>query len=354
MGTRTYLISQGYENMRKHGSKTFSTMLIICATMLVLGLFLITYINIKTNIKVITKNQGLQAFISDDISEDNIDELADKIKNIGNVKSIKYLNKEDALKDAKAILKDYAYLLEGTEKNNPFPRSFQVVFENVEDSESVKTAVESIDGIYKVGYNETIINSVISISKIGNFVLIGIGAVMVIVSIFIISNTIKLAVYSNRREIYIMKFIGATNKFIKLPFIIEGIIMGVLSAIFSFVTMSLIYLIMYSRFPKLGTEIGTFGFVPYSEFWYLILVSFIIFGIILGSIGSSMAAKKYLKDFKPLKPDEKDKTAKNEKNKYSKRVLKSESVKEQLEPVTEEKPINLEPNYGVRKRNRGR
>src|SRR5574344_2420050 len=104
MGTRTYLISQGYQNMRKHGGKTFSTMLIICATMLILGLFLITYINIETNIKVITENQGLQAFISDEVSEREIEELATKIKNVSNVKEIKYLDKDSALEDAKSIL----------------------------------------------------------------------------------------------------------------------------------------------------------------------------------------------------------------------------------------------------------
>lgn len=338
MGTKSYLISQGYENMRKHGSKTFSTMLIICATMLIFGLFLMTYINIETNIKIITKNQGLQAFVSDEIFEDDITTLADKIKKIGNVKSIKYLDKEAALQNAKSILKEYAYLLEGTEKNNPFPRSFQVVFENVEDSAAVKMAVQSIDGIYKVGYNETIINSVISISKIGNFVLIAIGLVMIMVSIFIISNTIKLAVYSNKREIYIMKFIGATNKFIKFPFIIEGIIMGVLSALFSFVAISLIYLAIYSRFPKLGTEIGTFGFVPYSSFWYIILGAFIVFGIMLGSIGSNMATKKYLKDFKPSKSDSKETT---------------KSIKE--DSKTESKnDTNSNTIYSPRKRKRGR
>lgn len=360
MGTRTYLISQGYQNMRKHGGKTFSTMLIICATMLILGLFLITYINIETNIKVITENQGLQAFISDEVSEREIEELATKIKNVSNVKEIKYLDKDSALEDAKSILKDYAYLLEGTEKSNPFPRSFQVVFDKVEDSKAVKTAIESIDGIYKVGYNETVIDAVISISKVGNIVLIGIGAIMVIISIFIISNTIKLAVYSNKREIYIMKFIGATNKFIKLPFIIEGILMGLLSALFSFVTISLIYLALYSRLPKLGTEIGMFGFVPYSEFWYYVLAAFVVFGAILGSLGSSVATKKYLKDFKPTKvgiDDEKkkDKYQKDKRGQQKNDEKENENLNiGKSEENKDIKDSSKNTSYGVRKRNRGK
>ena len=152
MGTRAYLIGQGYSNLKKHGGKTFSTMLIICATMLILGLFIILYVNIDTNVKVVTENQGLKAFIAEEIDEDEVAGIAEKIKQITNVKSITYLDKEAALEDAKDTLKEYAYLLDGYESFNPFPRSFIVVFENLESTEHVKEAIESVDGISSSGY----------------------------------------------------------------------------------------------------------------------------------------------------------------------------------------------------------
>ena len=325
MGTRAYLVGQGYSNLRKHGGKTFATMLIICATMLVLSLFIIAYVNIETNARVITENQGLKALISDDVDETDVEAIGEKIKQISNVKSVTYLNKDAALQDAKEILKEYAYLLDGYEAFNPFPRSYIVVFENLKSTTNVKEAVESVDGIYKVAYNDTIINTVIKISDVGSIIVIALGVIMLLVSVFIISNTIKLAVYSNKREIYIMKYIGATSKFIRYPFVVSGVLMGIGSALFKWVVVSLAYILLYSKMPQMNSDLGSFGLVPYSSFWYIVLGISVLVGIILGGIGSSIAIKKYLKDFKPSKVAIKDEKAK------AKNDMKEQKEKERQE-----------------------
>ena len=325
MGTRAYLVGQGYSNLRKHGGKTFATMLIICATMLVLSLFIIAYVNIETNARVITENQGLKALISDDVDETDVEAIGEKIKQISNVKSVTYLNKDAALQDAKEILKDYAYLLDGYEAFNPFPRSYIVVFENLKSTTNVKEAVESVDGIYKVAYNDTIINTVIKISDVGSIIVIALGVIMLLVSVFIISNTIKLAVYSNKREIYIMKYIGATSKFIRYPFVVSVVLMGIGSALFTWVVVSLAYILLYSKMPQMNSDLGSFGLVPYSSFWYIVLGISVLVGIILGGIGSSIAIKKYLKDFKPSKVAIKDEKAK------AKNDMKEQKEKERQE-----------------------
>lgn len=327
MGTRAYLIGQGYSNLRKHGGKTFATMLIICATMLVLSLFIIAYVNIETNARVITENQGLKALISDDVDESDVEAIGEKIKQISNVKSVTYLDKAAALEDAKEILKEYAYLLDGYEAFNPFPRSYIVVFENLKSTTNVKEAVESVDGIYKVAYNDTIINTVIKISDVGSIIVIAFGVVMLLVSVFIISNTIKLSVYSNKREIYIMKYIGATSKFIRYPFVVSGILMGIGSALFTWVVTSLAYIILYSKMPQMNSDLGSFGLVPYSSFWYVVLGISVLVGIILGGIGSSIAIKKYLKDFKPSKVAIKDE---KQKEKDNKKAQKEQERQEKL------------------------
>ncbi len=330
MSTRTYLIGQGYDNLRKHGGKTFSTMLIICATMFVLGLFIILFVNVESNVKAVSQNQGLQAFISDEIADSEIEDLAAKVSGIANVKNLKYIDKDAALEDAKDTLKDYEYLLDGMEDTNPFPRSFIITFENLENTEAVKAAIESVDGIYKVSYNEKIIEAVISISEIGTYIIVAVGLVMMIISIFIISNTIKLAVYSNKREIYIMKYLGATSSFIKCPFIVEGIIMGLASAIISWIVISLGYSTAYIYLPKVGAELGVFGFVGYSSMWYIVLISFLILGILLGGIGSSFATRKYLKEFRPIKVIEK-KNKKKDKDNSSKEDAKREKARQKAE-----------------------
>lgn len=295
MTTKTYLIKEGYDNLRKHGSKTFSTMLIICATMLVLGIFIILFQNVNKNVETVRVEQGLQAFIEDTKTEDEIDYMQDELKQIDGVKEVKYIDKDMAYEDAKATFKDQEYFLEGLDKVNIFPASFVVKFENINQSETVKTAVEKVDGIYKVKYNESTIQAVISLSKIANIFLLGIGAVLLVVSIFIISNTIKLAVYSNKREIFIMRYIGATNKFIRTPFVVEGAIMGIVSAILSFIVISIAYVVIYARIPKIGSSMGVFGFLPYTTLWYQVLIVYVVLGLFIGIFGSAISIKRYLK-----------------------------------------------------------
>lgn len=295
MSTNSYLIKEGCSNLRKHGSKTFSTMLIICATMLVLGIFILLIQNVNVNVDTVVKEQGLQALIEDTATDEDIDYMEDELKLIDGISSIEYLDRDAAYQDAKELFSEQEYFLEGLENVDIFPRSFVVKFESIDQSSDIKAAVEKIDGIYKVKYNEATINATISLSKIANIFLLGIGGVMFVVSIFIISNTIKLAVYSNKREIFIMKYVGATNKFIRKPFVVEGAVMGILSAIISFIVISIVYIILYARLPQIGTSMGVFGFLPYSVLWYQILASYVVLGLVIGILGSSISIKKYLK-----------------------------------------------------------
>lgn len=295
MTTNTYLIKEGFDNLKKHGSKTFSTMLIICATMLVLGIFIILFENVNKNVETVKVEQGLQAFIEDTATDVEIEYMRDEISQINGVKSVEYIDKDMAYQDAQEVFKDQAYFLEGLDKVQIFPASFIVKFSNIEQSEAVKSEVENVDGIYKVKYNQSTIEAAITLSNIANIFLLGVGAVMLIVSIFIISNTIKLAVYSNQREIFIMRYIGATNKFIKKPFIVEGALIGLMSAAISFILISIAYIVLYARLPQIGSSLGVFGFVPYSTLWYQILIAFIVLGLFIGIFGSSISIKKYLK-----------------------------------------------------------
>ena len=295
MTTNTYLIKEGYENLKKHGSKTFSTMLIICATMLVLGIFIILFTNVNKNVETVKVEQGIQAFIEDSATDADIEYIKDAIKKIDGVGEIRYISKDEAYEDAKNVFKDQEYFLEGLDKVQIFPASYVVKFADIEKADNIKSQIEKIDGIYKVKYNSSTINAVISISRIANIFLLGIGIVLLVVSIFIISNTIKLAVYSNKREIFIMRYIGATNKFIKKPFVIEGAIMGIVSALISFMLISIAYVVIYARIPKVGSSLGVFGFIPYSSLWWMMLAIYIVLGLFIGILGSSISIKKYLK-----------------------------------------------------------
>lgn len=294
MTTNTYLIKEGYTNLNKHGSKTISTMLIICATMLILGIFVIILSNVNYNVKTLRLEQGLQAFIEDKTTDDEIEYMKDQLHLIDGVSEIIYMSKAEAFEDAKDQFKDQDYFLDGLENLDIFPASFIVKFENIEDVDNIKAQVEKIDGIYKIKYNASTIEAVISISKVANYFLLGVGSVLLVVSIFIISNTIKLAVYSNKREIMIMRYIGARNSFIVKPFIVEGAIMGVVSALISFIVISIVYVYVYVALNS-SYALGVFKFIPYSSIWYQILGLYVLLGLFIGIFGSAISLKKYLK-----------------------------------------------------------
>ena len=294
MTTNTYLIKEGYTNLNKHGSKTISTMLIICATMLILGIFVIIFQNVNYNVKTLRLEQGLQAFIEDKTTDDEVEYMKDQLHLIDGVSEIIYMSKAEAFEDAKDQFKDQDYFLDGLENLDIFPASFIVKFENIEDVDNIRAQVEKIDGIYKVKYNASTIEAVISISKVANYFLLGVGSVLLVVSIFIISNTIKLAVYSNKREIMIMRYIGARNSFIVRPFIVEGAIMGVVSALISFILISIVYVYVYVALNS-SYALGVFKFIPYSTIWYQILGLYVLLGLFIGIFGSAISLKKYLK-----------------------------------------------------------
>ena len=294
MTTKTYLIKEGYDNLNKHGSKTISTMLIICATMLILGIFIIILQNVNKNVETLRLEQGLQAFIEDKATDEDVAYMEDEIRLIDGVSEIQYMSKSEAYEDAKEQFKDQDYFLEGLEGLDIFPASFIVKFTNIEEADVIKAAVEKIDGIYKVKYNADTIEAVISISKVANYFLLGVGVVLLVVSVFIISNTIKLAVYSNKREIFIMRYIGATNSFIVKPFIVEGAIMGMVSALISFIVISIVYVYIYVALNS-SYALGVFKFIPYSTIWYQILIAYVLLGLFIGIFGSAISLKKYLK-----------------------------------------------------------
>ena len=295
MTTKGYLIREGYINLRKHGSKTFSTMLVVCATMLIIGIFILLFQNVNSNVKTVREEQGLQAFIQDSATEDDVEYMKDQIKNIDGVKEVKYITKEIVFENEKEVFKDYDYFLTGLENVDIFPRSLVIKFSDISVSSAVKSSVEKIEGIYKVQYDESTINAVTAVSKIVNIFLLGVGVVLLVVSIFIISNTIKLAVYSNKREVFIMRYMGATNKFIKTPFVIEGALIGMISATISFILISIAYIVIYARIPNINAALGSFGILPYSGLWYQILIVFFALGLFIGIFGSSVSVKKYLK-----------------------------------------------------------
>ena len=193
-------------------------------------------------------------------------------------------------------LGEKSYLLDGYDENNIFPASYIVTLTDLTLSSKVQSSIKELDNVKKITSSDETISTLVKIAngiKIGSYVII---AALVCVSIFIISNTIKLTVYARRKEISIMKYVGATNSFIRWPFIVEGVIIGIISGAISLAIIAGIYLLI-------GQNIGFVGFLSnlglslleFSDMFNLILIIYLVLGVGIGILGSSLSMRKYLK-----------------------------------------------------------
>ena len=288
-----YLIGEGFKNVLKNKKSTFACLAIMCATMLIFGLFFVIGQNINNMMKQIEANQAIQVFIKDEATDEQISELGKKINEIDGVNSITFKTKEQALNQMKEILKDKQYVLEGMEI---FPASYVVNLTDLTLSKSVQDKIWTLDYVKNIESSDETMAKLVSIGNGINIVTGVILILLVLISIFIIGNTIKLTVHARRKEISIMKYIGATNNFIRSPFIVEGIIIGTIASMISVLLIGMAYNAITSKL--VGSSISkliSFNLLSFNELFNSIIMVFLILGIGVGILGSIMSMRKYLK-----------------------------------------------------------
>jgi cell division transport system permease protein len=217
----------------------------------------------------------------------------EEILAIENVKDATLFTKEDTLEYMKTIFDEKSAALEGYEgENNPFRDSYKITLNDLYLAEETTKALSEIENVSEVSNNREVLNSILKTSgtiRTGSLVIM---IMLCLISVFIIANTIKIAVFSRRKEIGVMKFVGATNWFIRWPFIFEGIITGVVGALISFALISWAYVVVYSKTLTLNMDV--FSLMPYSSLWSILLICFISIGTLIGAVGSALSIRKHL------------------------------------------------------------
>ena len=297
----TYHIGEGIRNLFKNKKSTVASLVIMMATMLMFGVFFIIGQNVNHIIKSIEEEQGMQVFIIEGADSKEVQEVRDMISTIDGVASATIYTKQEALDELKNKWKDNRELLDTYEgENNIFPDSVIVKLTDLEKSAEVQKKIKQIK-INDKEYVDDILTSTKTINALINIangirIVTGILLILLIaISIFIISNTIKLTVHARRKEISIMKYVGATNSFIRWPFIVEGIIIGIISAL---ATMLIIYggytLIIGKIAIALSNIKVNVSLLSFSELYQLILIVYMVLGIGIGVLGSTISMRKYL------------------------------------------------------------
>ena len=291
MGTLFYLISQGFENVWKNKIMFIASVLIISTSMITLGIFSIVGENAKAFVSNMKADQTMIAFLDEGVDEARVKAIEKTISEISGVTEITHETKEEALKNARELYFDESTIdfTEGWEDNNLFTDSFAVNVDDLTRANDIKTKIEDIAGVRNVRFDEDIFSSINKVSEAIQMVVMVVFILLVAVSLLVISNTIKLVLHSRRKEINIMKYIGATDAFVKTPFIIEGIIVGVVGAYLTW----LLTMPMYSALQNLVADSAlTFPWVDLSQ---KILHTNLVIGIGISYIAYIVSIKKYLK-----------------------------------------------------------
>ena len=292
-----YLIGEGFSNIFKKKKSATSSIIIMCATMFMFGIFLLITENVNHIVEKIESEQGMQVFVEFDLSEADICNIKTELENMEEINTIERKTPEDALNIMKERYKENEELLKAYEGDaNIFTDSFVITLTDLTKSEEVKGNIEGISNVRKVTSSDKTVESLINIAngiKIFTGILL---ALLIMISIFIISNTIKLTVDARRKEISIMKYVGATNWFIRWPFMVEGIIIGFISSIISIGVIAVLYnaIIQKAVESDIMKEMGL-QLISFNQMFSEIIFVYMFLGIGLGVIGSAMSMRKYLK-----------------------------------------------------------
>lgn len=288
------MIKQGFQGMWRNRSMGLASITSISSVLMILGVVLIIVLSIN-NLVMDTKDKfdEIQIYIKDDVSDEKLTEIEELITNNEGVLSVMYESKEEALENWKEDWDENAYLLDGIE-TNPLPNSYIIRLKNLEYADSVVDSIKGMEGIEKIQYNKEITENLILVSnyiRLGGIIITG---VLIFVSIFIISNTIKITVASRKREINIMKYVGATNDYIRGPFIIEGVLFGLIAALISIVIVYYGYGYFFDSIKETLFSMFTVVLAPPEDLFSDIAIIFISIGVGIGALGSLLSLKRYL------------------------------------------------------------
>lgn len=292
INTINYFIVDALKSIKRNITVSFAAMLTVLVTFFVLGTFTLVGLNFNKTIEDVSDKIEIKVYLQDDIKLVNKREVEIKLSEQDGVKAVTYESKDEAFTKLKKDLEGNSGMLEGYSlENNPLASSYIVTLEDASYASNVTKAVEDMTGVESVTNQQELIEK---ISRVVDFVQI-LGVILFFVfigvSIFLIMNTIKLAVYSRRREVGIMKFVGATDWFIRWPFVIEGIIIG---AIGSLLATAVLYFIYRGVFGFIASNLLIANLVPVSFVLTTLLGGFLLGGIVVGAIGSIAALRKFL------------------------------------------------------------
>lgn len=293
-----YLVREGSRNIWTNRLMSTASVGVLVACMLLIGISVLFSINVNQMMGYMEDQNEMVAFIDDDASEAAIKKIDAEIAEVPNIGKITYVSREQAAEEYKRIMGDSGSLLDGLEEDEVFPNSYRLQVDDLSRLDETVEDVSAITGIMKVNAPTDVAQTVTSLKQIVYVAGTGIVGILVAVSLIIIANTIKITVFNRRREINIMKYVGATDTFIRLPFLVEGTLLGLISAVIAYFILwgGYSYLLSWLQENQSMTLMSfTQNLLPFDEVAKRMAIGFAVGGVGIGGFGSMIFVRKYLK-----------------------------------------------------------
>jgi len=285
-----FLIKTAFKNIFKNWLLTIASVSILSVCLLVLGSVMLIVGNINIFIDEIGDESQIVLFIEEDLSVDDITRINEQLNSISNIGNINYKSNAMILEEYKESLGEDAQLFEDLEADT-FRNSFVFNIKDLEKFDQTIFEVKKIDGIAKIKDRKEIVDRIVDIKGVLMFLSFWIVALFIIISMVIITNSVKISVYAKKQEIWLMKYVGATDAFIEAPYFLEGIIIGLTAGFIAIISQLYVYSNVLS--PILS-DLGFINPLNINSVMSLIVIGFLAAGAIIGTIGSAYPVKKYL------------------------------------------------------------
>ncbi len=289
-----YTVKQAFLQVLRNRAMSLASIFAITAMLLILSLFFILVINVNTAAQTIQQDyDSIEVYLKDDVTEEQADTIIDDLRTQDGVEDAYYKSKEDAMDEFKTRWGENGYLLNSLQEN-PLPNSVVIMIGDLEKADSLAQKAATYDGVEDVKFYKDTVDKLLGATKFVQIAAIVVMIFLIIVSIVVVSNTIKLTVFNRANEINIMKYVGATNWFIRGPFLAEGIIIGMISAGISIGLSAMIYRQIVNAIGDQLLSVLSMPMVPVGFLVYNFTWIFLALGISIGACGSMISMRKFL------------------------------------------------------------
>ena len=289
-----YLTREGFKNIWVNRFLSVATVLVLVACLIIVGTGSLIFLNINSLLDLIEGQNVVMVYVQDEATDYETESLGLQLEGMSNIKNVEFVPREVAFENQKEQFGDKAALLEGLSPEI-LPDAYKVVVDDLSMFDSTVSKIKDMDLVLQVHENSELAGKVETIRNAVSYISLGIVAILFLVSMFIVSNTIRITIYNRRLEISIMKAVGATNSFIRWPFLVEGMLLGVISAIVSLALLYLVYSIALIWFADLMATLGGTP-VEFLDYIWFFLAVFGFIGVVIGTTGSLISLNKYLKE----------------------------------------------------------